>query len=181
MSSADPAGREPHAEERLDDLARLWAPWRSAYHRGETRGEGCPFCLLTDRSDRESLVVARGETAFVVLNAYPYNPGHVMVVPYRHVDDIAAMTHDEVVEAAELAQRSIVALRAAIGPGGFTVGWNVGRVAGAGIAEHLHQHVVPRWGGDTNLMPIIGGTRVLPELLDDTWARLAPAFAELAT
>jgi ATP adenylyltransferase len=166
----------------LDALQRLWTPWRASYVRDpDAASSGCPFCLLPARGrerDDESLIVHRGATTFVILNAYPYNPGHLMIVPYRHTDDLAALSLEEVHEVAELSQRALRVLRATSGAHAFNVGMNVGAIAGAGIAEHVHQHVVPRWGGDTNFMPVIGQTRVLPELLAETWARIAPAFAD---
>ncbi|MEX0659102.1 MAG: HIT domain-containing protein [Egibacteraceae bacterium] len=166
-------------EQRLDELQRLWTPWRMAYIRDPDRETtGCPFCVLpAGDDDRAALIVHRGETGFVILNAYPYNPGHLMVVPYRHVDAFDALTGDEVCEMALLSQRAVRALKACADPHAFNLGVNVGGVAGAGIADHIHGHVVPRWGGDTNFMPVIAGTKVLPELLDETYDRLAPAFA----
>lgn len=169
-------------KERLDSLQRLWTPWRMAYIKDpDQASEGCPFCVLPDRGpehDRETLIVYRARWAFAILNAYPYNPGHLMMVPYRHVASIDDLTLEELHELADLCQRGVRALRAASGPHAFNIGMNIGGVAGAGIADHLHQHVVPRWGGDTNFMPVIGQTRVLPELLEETYDRLLPAFAE---
>jgi ATP adenylyltransferase len=129
--------------------------------------------------DVDGLVVARGTAAYVVLNLYPYNSGHLMVVPYRHVADYVDLAGDETAEVAELTKGALRALRAASGAQGFNVGLNLGSVAGAGIAAHLHQHVVPRWGGDTNFMPVIGQTKVLPELLARTRDLLAEAWLEL--
>ncbi|MEO7262581.1 MAG: HIT domain-containing protein [Jatrophihabitantaceae bacterium] len=133
----------------------------------------CPFCEIPGRSDADGLIVSRGELAYVVLNLYPYNPGHLMVVPYRHVADYTELTVTEAAEVALFTQRAMTALRAAARPQGFNIGLNQGAVAGAGIAAHLHQHVVPRWGGDMNFMPVIGHTRVLPQLLADTRGLLA--------
>jgi ATP adenylyltransferase len=168
--------------EPLDDLQRLWTPWRMAYIKGDDKPfEGCPFCVLPDRDpaqDRESFIVHRGAGVYVILNAYPYNPGHCMIVPYRHVPGIDDLTADELVELATLTQQTVRALKEATGPHAFNVGLNMGQLAGAGIAEHIHQHVVPRWGGDTNFMPVVGQTRVLPELLEETYDRLAPVFAD---
>jgi ATP adenylyltransferase len=170
--------------EGVDGLQRLWTPWRMAYIRGEEddrRIEGCPFCVLPARGaehDRETLIVHRGEHCYVILNAYPYNPGHCMVVPYRHIPDFDALSPEEARELTDLSQQTVRALRAASGPQAFNIGLNVGQVAGAGIADHIHQHVVPRWSGDTNFMPVIGQTRVLPELLEQTYRRLAPLFPE---
>jgi len=141
---------------------------------------GCPFCTLPAdgaEHDRENLILHRGVRAFAILNLYPYNPGHLMAVPYRHVADFTDLTPEELHEVAELCQRGVRALRAAAGAQAFNIGLNLGSIAGAGISEHLHQHVVPRWGGDSNFMPVIGRTKVLPELLTETFDRLAPAFA----
>ena len=140
--------------------------------------ESCPFCRAPAVADEDSLVVARGELIFTVLNLYPYNGGHVMVCPYRHVADYTDLTRQETAELAEHTKRAIRALREASGAQGFNVGMNLGGVAGAGIAGHLHQHVVPRWGGDTNFMPVVGRTKVLPELLADTRKVLAAAWPE---
>ena len=141
--------------------------------------EGCPFCVLpAGDDDRGALIVHRGEVAFVILNAYPYNPGHLMVVPYRHVATLHELTREERHEITDLCERGVRALSASSGPHAFNLGMNIGGVAGAGIADHIHQHVVPRWGGDTNFMPVVGQTRVLPELLEETYDRLTPAFAE---
>ena len=167
-----------------DGIQRLWMPHRMAYIKGEGKPEAhetgdasaCPFCRIPGLPDGEGLVVARGEQVFAVLNLYPYNGGHLMVCPYRHVADYTDLTADEVVELAAFTQRAMTALRAASGAQGFNIGMNQGPVAGAGIAEHLHQHVVPRWGGDTNFMPVVGRTKVLPQLLRDTRDLIAKAW-----
>ena len=165
-----------------DGFGRLWTPHRMAYIGGENKpadgaeGDGCPFCRVPTLSDEDGLVVARGAVAYVVLNLYPYNGGHVLVVPYRHVADYTDLTPAEVAEVAELTRTAMRVLRAVSGPHGFNLGMNQGAVAGAGIAAHLHQHVVPRWSGDSNFLPIVGRTRALPELLHDTRARLAAAW-----
>ncbi len=161
-----------------DAFRRLWTPHRMAYIRGEGKPSGaagadCPFCRIPELPDEEGLVVARGEHAYAVLNLYPYNSGHLMVCPYRHVADYVDLGPAETQEVAELTKQAMRALRAASGAQGFNVGMNLGGVAGAGIAAHLHQHVVPRWGGDTNFMPVVGGTKVLPQLLRDTRDLLA--------
>ncbi len=164
-----------------DDLDRLWTPHRMAYIRGEnkpadaTAGE-CPFCRVPGLDDAEGLVVRRGRVAFAVLNLYPYAPGHLMVCPYRHVADYTDVTDEEVAEIAHLTREAMRTVRAVSGAGGFNLGMNQGDIAGAGIAAHLHQHVVPRWPGDQNFMPIIGRTKTLPELLTDTRALLADAW-----
>ena len=156
-----------------DGFRRLWMPHRMAYIKGENRvttdgPEECPFCRIPRLSDDDGLIVARGELVYTVLNLYPYNPGHVMVVPYRHVADYTDLDGPETAELAEFTKLAMGALRAASGAHGFNIGMNMGGVAGAGISAHLHQHVVPRWGGDTNFMPVIAGTKVLPQLLSDT-------------
>jgi ATP adenylyltransferase len=157
----------------------LWTPYRMAYIRGEGKPTGdhdCPFCLIPRMSDEDGLIVARGETVFAVLNLYPYNAGHLMVCPYRHVSDYVELTQAETAEVASLTQSAIRVLSASSAPHGFNLGMNQGAVAGAGIAAHLHQHVVPRWGGDSNFMPVVGRTRVLPQLLADTRKMLADAW-----
>src|SRR5690348_7801682 len=156
-----------------DGFRRLWMPHRLAYIKGENRvttdgAEECPFCRIPKLGDGKGLIVARGELVYTVMNLYPYNAGHVMVVPYRHVADYTDLDGPETGELAGHTKLAMTALRAASGAQGFNIGMNMGGVAGAGISAHLHQHVVPRWGGDTNFMPVIGGTRVLPQLLEDT-------------
>ena len=158
-----------------DAFQRLWAPDRLTYVTGPKDDE-CPFCAVPSKSDSDGLVVHRGITCYVVLNLYPYNPGHLMVVPFRHVSDHDALTPAEVAEVGALTQDALRALRMASGAHGFNVGLNLGGVAGAGIAAHLHQHVVPRWGGDTNFMPVVGHTRVLPQLLAQTREMLVAAW-----
>jgi ATP adenylyltransferase len=153
-----------------------------AYIKGENKpstvGEGqeCPFDRAPKLSDEEGLIVARGDLVYVVLNLYPYNGGHVLVVPYRHVADYTDLTLEETAEFSDFTKRAVGALRRASGAQGFNIGMNLGGVAGAGIAAHLHQHVVPRWGGDTNFMPVVARTRVLPQLLADTRKLLADAW-----
>jgi ATP adenylyltransferase len=162
-----------------DTFQRLYTPHRMAYIRGEGKpknDDDCPFCRIPGLPDNEGLIVARGDVAYVVLNLYPYNSGHLMVVPFRHVADYAELSDAEAVEVAMLTQRSLGVLREASGAQGFNVGMNLGVVAGAGIAAHLHQHVVPRWGGDTNFMPVVGHTKVLPELLGPTRDLLAEVW-----
>jgi ATP adenylyltransferase len=154
-----------------------------AYIRGEGKPAAdpdhpteCPFCRAPGQSDVDGLIIARGTLVYAVLNLFPYNSGHLMVVPYRHIADYTCLDTAETAELASFTQRSMVAVRGASGAHGFNIGMNQGTVAGAGIAAHLHQHVVPRWGGDTNFMPIVAHTRVLPELLADTRAALAEAW-----
>ena len=160
---------------------RLWMPHRMAYIKGEGKpanaaAGACPFCQIPKMSDADGLIVARGELVYAVLNLYPYNSGHIMVVPYRHVADYTDLTLGETAELAEFTKRSMTALRVSAQAQGFNIGMNMGGVAGAGIAAHLHQHVVPRWGGDSNYMPVIAHTKVLPELLADTRVILAEAW-----
>jgi len=157
----------------------LWTPYRMAYIRGENKPTGdhdCPFCLIPRMGDEEGLIVSRGRTVFVVLNLYPYNAGHLMVVPYRHVPDYTDLTVEEVAELGAATQTAMRVVREVSGAHGFNIGMNQGSVAGAGIADHLHQHAVPRWGGDTNFMPVVGLTRVLPQVLAETRALLAAAW-----
>jgi ATP adenylyltransferase len=159
----------------------LWTPYRMAYIRGEGKPTGdhdCPFCLIPQMSDEDGLIVARGELVYAVLNLYPYNAGHTMLVPYRHVPDYTDLTLGEVAELGAFTQTAMRAVRAVSGAHGFNIGMNQGSVAGAGIADHLHQHAVPRWGGDTNFMPVIGLTRVLPQVLAETRALLAAVWDE---
>ena len=165
-----------------DGFERLWTPHRMAYLGGQDKpvdgaaGDGCPFCRIPTLSDEVGLVVARGVVAYVVLNLYPYNSGHLLVCPYRHVADYTELTDPEVAEVASLTRTAMRVVREVSAPQGFNLGMNQGEVAGAGIAAHLHQHVVPRWGGDSNFLPIVARSRALPELLGDTRARLAAAW-----
>ncbi|WP_114423160.1 HIT family protein [Nocardioides houyundeii] len=166
---------------RPDDLERLWTPYRMAYVRGENKpadpsSEQCPFCRIASLDDVDGLVVHRGETAFVVLNLYPYASGHLMVCPYRHIADWTETTDEEAVEIGRLTRKAMLVLRSVSRAEGFNIGMNAGTAGGAGIAAHLHQHVVPRWIGDSNFMPIIGHTKTLPQLLTDTRALLADAW-----
>lgn len=148
-----------------------------AYIKRNHDDPGCPFCEIPAMSDEDGLVVARGERVFAVLNLYPYNSGHLLVVPYRHFGDYSELDAEEAAETHAFTQLAIRVLRQVGGAQGFNVGFNLGSIAGAGIAAHLHQHVVPRWGGDTNFMPIVGHTRILPELLRETRAALATAWS----
>lgn len=165
-----------------DGYDRLWTPYRMAYIKGEGKPqhaddlEGCPFCVIPGKDDAEALVVARGEHVYAVLNLYPYNAGHLLVVPYRHVPDYTDITAAETAEFSLFTQHAMRVIRTVSGPQGFNLGMNQGAVSGAGIAAHLHQHVIPRWGGDTNFMPVIASTRVLPQLLSDTRSLLSEAW-----
>jgi ATP adenylyltransferase len=164
-----------------DGWQRLWAPHRMEYLRGENRplahnDVACPFCRIPLLNDEEGLIVTRGETAYVVMNLYPYNAGHLLVCAYRHVADLTDLTETERNEISSLTAHAMKILRKVSNPAGFNIGMNQGVASGAGVAEHIHQHVVPRWGGDANFMPIIGKTKVLPELLTQTRGDLAAAW-----
>jgi ATP adenylyltransferase len=164
-----------------DELDRLWTPHRMAYISGENKptdetSKECPFCRIQSLGDEEGLVVHRGERCYVVLNLYPYSPGHSMICPYRHVADYTELEPAETMEIARLTQQAMRVVRAVSGAHGFNLGMNQGSIAGAGIASHLHQHVVPRWAGDQNFMPIIGRTKTLPQLMTDTRRLLADAW-----
>jgi len=167
-----------------DAWERLYTPHRLDYLQGEGKpadheaGQHCPFCRAPNLDDDEGLVVARGDVAFAVLNLYPYNPGHLLICPYRHVADYTDLTAAEVEVVATMTQRAMRVIRHVSAAHGFNIGMNQGATSGAGIAGHLHQHVVPRWGGDANFMPVIGGTKVIPQLLVDTRRLLAHAWQE---
>ncbi len=173
---AEPASGLPGVP---DGFQRLWTPHRMAYidsNNAAERSSGCPFCESPGKSDAEGLLVHRGDECFVVMNLFPYNPGHLLVCPYRHVADYTDLTEPETAEVARLTQTAMRVLREVSGPAGFNLGMNQGDLAGAGVAGHLHQHVVPRWKGDANFLPIIGQTKALPQLLDDARGRLAEAW-----
>jgi ATP adenylyltransferase len=158
----------------------LWAPWRIEYITGEKAG-GCIFCTAARGEGSDArLVLDRGPHCFAMLNAFPYASGHTMVVPYRHVADLQTLCSEELGDLMHLAQRSVRAMTAVMSPDGFNIGLNLGEAAGAGIAEHLHLHVVPRWAGDTNFMPVVADTHVLPQALDATRDALTAALAEIA-
>ena len=181
MQDDDTADRAAGHPGEPDGFERLWTPHRMVYIDGQDKSAGqgggdCPFCRVQRLPDDEGLVVARGQAAFVVLNLYPYNPGHLLVCPYRHVADYRDLTVEETDEVARMSQTAMRVLADVSGPHGFNLGLNQGSVAGAGIAAHLHQHVVPRWGGDANFLPIVARTKALPEILGDTRAKLAGAW-----
>ena len=178
-------GTEYENVESLDDFAavpdafqRLWTPHRIAYiQAGQKPGaDVCPFCIAPTMTDEQALIVARGTHAYVLLNLFPYNSGHLLVVPYRHVSTYDSATDDEVAEIASLTQTAMRVLTATSGAHGYNIGMNQGEVAGAGIADHLHQHVVPRWSQDSNFFPIIANTKALPRLLCDVRAEVAAAW-----
>jgi ATP adenylyltransferase len=160
-------------------MDHLWSPWRMEYIQAnkDVVEDRCVFCALLDDGDPDGeRILRRDHLAFAALAKYPYAPGHILVLPTRHAADVEDLTADEQLAISSLVRRAVHVLREMSEPHGFNIGLNLGRVAGAGIPEHLHWHVVPRWSGDTNFMPVIGDTRVLPELLDETYARLHPGF-----
>jgi len=161
-------------------MDHLWSPWRLAYITGERAETGCVFCQALSDPDAAPLVVFRGTTCFIILNLFPYNNGHLMVIPNRHIASLSAATGEELAEMIELARRSEAALSEAYHPHGLNMGINIGKPAGAGILDHVHMHVVPRWNGDTNFMTVVGRTRVLSEELPATADRLRPIFERLA-
>ena len=168
-------------------MDRLWSPWRLEYVTGGDKKAGCVFCLAAEASAKaaeasppDSLIVFEGTSSFVILNLYPYNNGHLMIVPRRHVPSLAGLTGEELAEIATLTQRAEVALTEAYQPHGMNIGINLGKAAGAGVADHVHVHVVPRWNGDTNFMTTVGNMRVLPEELGATVARLRPIFERIS-
>lgn len=157
---------------------QLWAPWRLDYIGSADEQPGCVFCLAAEGDDEEKLVVRRGEQAFVLLNRYPYATGHLMVAPFRHVGEYGLLTDAEALEIHRLAQRGLDGLAGLYRPEGHNLGWNLGRVAGAGVVDHVHLHVVPRWAGDTNFMPVLADLKVIPEHLADTRRRLAERWPD---
>ncbi len=159
-----------------DAFGRLYTPHRMAYIKGEGKGGDCPFCVIPGLSDADGLVVARGEHCFAVLNLYPYNPGHLMVLPYRHVADLEELTEVEAHELMTLTQDAVRAMRRVAAPHAFNVGMNLGAVAGGSLSGHLHQHVVPRWNGDANFMPVLAGTKAIMQTLGDTRQDIADAW-----
>lgn len=161
-------------------MERLWSPWRSQYIASgvDSQAEGCVLCRIAANPDKdaENFVIHRGEHSFVVLNLYPYISGHLMIVPYLHTSEFDAMAKEITDEMMDLAKRSQTALREAYSPSGFNVGMNLGAAAGAGIADHLHIHLLPRWTGDTNFMTTVGESRVIPEALEVTYQKLKQRF-----
>lgn len=161
-------------------MKKHWAPWRMAFILGP-KGKGCIFCKLPKgkKEDRKNLILFRGRYHYLILNRFPYNNGHLMVVPYRHLRDLSKLTHSENAELMELTGVATKALEKTFKPQGFNLGMNLGEAGGAGIRGHLHLHVVPRWKGDTNFMPLLADTKVLVEHLESTFDRLAPAIAQI--
>jgi ATP adenylyltransferase len=155
---------------------QLWAPWRLEYIQRADELEGCVFCLAAAGEDTETLVVHRGVHAFALLNRFPYASGHLMVTPYRHLAEFGGLSDEEALELHRLVESGMAALAETFSPQGYNVGWNLGRIAGAGVVDHVHVHVVPRWAGDTNFMPVLADVKVLPEHLTETRAKLAAAW-----
>jgi ATP adenylyltransferase len=159
-------------------MDHLWTPWRYAYVTGADLISGCVFCELPKLSDKQAYIVHRGEHCFVILNAYPYTNGHVMVVPYAHLDELVKLPVDAAHEMMALTQKMEAVLRKLYVPDGINLGMNIGKAAGAGVAGHIHMHVLPRWVADANFLSVVGETRVLPETLDVTWERIRNAFVD---
>ena len=161
---------------------RLWAPWRLEYIEKASKdpgGEGCIFVDLPKKEDdRKNLILYRGKTAFVMLNAFPYTNGHLMVAPFKHTAEMSELSDDELLEINQLVAKCLGWIKKAYGPDGFNIGVNLGKVSGAGIPDHIHWHIVPRWEGDTNFMTTVGEVRVLPQSLEESWERLRKAMEE---
>lgn len=160
-------------------MKRLWAPWRMAYIDQDSKEEGCILCNKARENDpREALVLAHTGHTVVMLNKYPYNNGHLLLAPRRHERNLSDLSPQEYADFSEALRRSVAIVREALNPGGINLGMNLGKCAGAGIADHLHWHIVPRWEGDTNFMPVTADTRVMPQHLLDSYDRLAPYFTK---
>jgi ATP adenylyltransferase len=157
-------------------VKQIWAPWRLEYIKSADENSGCVFCRAVEGDDEERLVVHRGSHAIALLNKYPYSSGHFMVAPTRHVGEYGELDEEEVLELHRLASAGMGALAELYAPQGYNAGWNLGRIAGAGVVDHVHLHVVPRWAGDTNFMPVLADTKVLPEHLQETRRKLADVW-----
>ncbi|HMV26346.1 HIT domain-containing protein [bacterium] len=163
-------------------MEHLWAPWRMRYIKAgdKNEGEGCIFCFKPQEDrDRENMILFRSTHNFVIMNLYPYNNGHLMVVPYQHAPDINALPPETLLDMMTTTQKCVTAFQRSVKPDGFNIGFNLGRTAGAGIDDHVHMHVVPRWNGDTNFMPVIMDTKVMPEYLEQTYDRLLAEFSQM--
>ena len=161
-------------------MKSLWAPWRIKFILEALKIPGCVFCKASKESDdTKNLIVHRSKHSFTILNKYPYNSGHIMVVPFRHSGDFSALTDEELLDMHKEIRRAVKALQETMHPQGFNIGMNLGEAGGAGIRDHIHYHVVPRWNGDTNCMPVLADTKVLPESLNETYARLNPVFRKI--
>lgn len=157
-------------------MEHIWAPWRIEYIQME-KPEGCIFCDKSSQSDdAQNYILYRGDKNFVIMNSYPYNPGHLMIVPYQHTGNLEELADEALHEHIKIISRSIELLKKAFSPDGFNVGMNIGRIAGAGIADHVHTHIVPRWSGDTNFMPVVAGTKVVNEAIGETYQKLRGKF-----
>ena len=160
-------------------MERLWAPWRMRYIEKADDDDGCIFCVkAAEDNDSENLIVVRGEHAFIIMNAFPYSNGHLMVSPYKHTASLDDLSDAEMLELMDLTRRGVNLLKDAFKPDGFNIGINMGRIAGAGIADHVHLHIVPRWGGDTNFMTVLGDVRVIPESLEVVYQRLVEKLGD---
>jgi len=158
-------------------MKTLWAPWRMEYILSNQKGGDCIFCPGTDRGkDKERLILYLGSLSMVMMNRFPYTNGHLLISPVRHVADLESLSEEETIDLAIMVRRSVGVLRKLIGPEGFNVGLNLGRSAGAGVEEHLHYHIVPRWNGDTNYITVLGEVRVIPEHIEETYHKLFPYF-----
>ena len=155
---------------------KIFAPWRIGYIQA-TKDEGCILCdLPREERDEENLILHRGKSSFIIMNRYPYNPGHLMIAPYKHVGVIEELDTGEIYEIIDLCKLAIRVIKSCMEPDGFNIGMNLGRIAGAGIDDHIHLHIVPRWSGDTNFMPVLAGTDVIPEALEETYKKLKEAL-----
>ena len=162
-------------------MKSLWAPWRMQFieENMKTPSNDCVFCTLpAENNDEKNLIVGRSEHAFIILNRYPYNCGHLMVIPYKHTSNMADLDEATLLDMHKCVRDTVEILKKAMNPHGHNIGMNLGEAGGAGIRDHLHYHIVPRWNGDTNFMPVMDDTKVLPESLEDTYNRLAPLFAK---
>jgi len=172
LKTENPIALNPESAYYIGLMEQLWAPWRIEYIQKSTEG-GCILCQKPrENTDEANFILYRGQHNFIILNAFPYNPGHLMVAPYRHIANLQDLTDAEVKEHFDIIKKGLELLKEAMKPAGFNIGLNVGKVAGAGIAEHLHTHIVPRWEGDTNFMPVLSDTRVIPEALTATYQKL---------
>ena len=163
-------------------MDKLWAPWRYKYIKDtvSAKNDKCIFCeLLSENNDKENFIIYRGKKAYIMLNRYPYNNGHVMVIPYGHFSEMSELSDEEMLEIMKLLDLSVKVLKSKFSSDGFNIGINLGRTAGAGIDDHIHFHVVPRWNGDTNFMPVIGGTKIISQSLKESWEILKKGFVEL--
>ncbi len=160
-------------------MERLWAPWRMEYIASPEK-EGCIFCnAIKEKEDKKNLVIYRGDKAFVIMNKYPYNNGHLMIAPYTHTGSFEELSDEEIKDIGKLTKKALKVLKIYGNPQGYNIGINIGRVAGAGIVDHIHLHVVPRWGGDTNFMPVIAETKVISEHIEKTYERLREIWEEI--